>query len=292
MGGHQGVGRRAALHPVDQRVQPVPGVGPHAAAAVVHPRGHEEARPLAGSGDVPAERGVDHVAVVGHGRLRDHEGIRPAVVQDELPVLLQEEARQVGVDRVGDSSHHVALAVRHVVDVELPPRPLRGCRRPVGRRRGVEQIRGRHAGVDVVEQVVQVVAAEPYRSRRESIAGVWNEQPRPLPFGSERLAGVDRLSVAVARPGVEVPDGADLSLREARLPIFAGRAAVGREVALGVEAAGERVVDHAVRDAVVPVARGYDRVGQQLELADAVQPSVAVGIGGESAAEVVAEHTL
>ena len=137
-----------------------------------------------------------------------------------------------------------------------------------------------------------MVSAQTHRARGEAVPGVGNEQAGPLPLRAERLAGVDGTAPTVTRAGVEVGDGANLGLREAGVAIDAARTPVRREVTVGIETAPEGVVDHAVGDAVVPIARGEHRVGQDLQLANAVEAPVAVGVERQGAGEPVAEHPL
>ena len=65
-----------------------------------------------------------------------------------------------------------------------------------------------------------------------------------------------------------------------------------REIALRLEVARERLVDDAILDAIVDVAAREHRVGESLELAQALGLAITVGVESEIAGIVVAEHAL
>ena len=76
------------------------------------------------------------------------------------------------------------------------------------------------------------------------------------------------------------------------LAIAAGRTHARRKIRVGIEAAAQRVVDDAVLDTVERIAFGHDRVGEEFELAQAVEAAVAIRIVSEISGKPVAKYTL
>ena len=153
--------------------------------------------------------------IVGQRRLRHHQRVGPPMIEQKPAVILGQETSQVRVGRVGDPAHDITLAGGDVVDVEVPPGPFGRRRRSVDRSGQIEQIGRCHARIDVVEEVVEVVATQTDGTRRELVARIRNEQTGPPWLGTERLAGVDPSPLAVARPSVEVAHRLHLGRGEA-----------------------------------------------------------------------------
>jgi len=113
--------------------------------------------------------------------------------------------------------------------------------------------RHRHARIVLVQQEGGMIARVVEMLREHRVAGM-RQILGPGAFGAERPTFDDRYATAVIRAAVEVLDGLQLRRGETVVAIDVVTTHVRAEVAARLEVAGNRIVDHAVGDAVTRIA--------------------------------------